>query len=544
MSTRQSWSTHNDESPDPPPIAEKFEIEERGAQDLAAAGLGSVMGDTQWRSLLVRGRRWLTFIGPSWLISAAYIDPGSIVSDFQQGAYTGYQLLWMTFAATIVGCVFQTLALRLGLVTKKNLAVLCAEYYKSKYTNWTIWLIMEVSTVMVDVQAVVGSAIAVTALTSIPFWASCLIICALTLVIVLFYQWRGNHTELFTGLLVVGLVACFAVNFFQVLPPAGEVFRGWWVATAPPYTEFTALGILGALMMPNVIFLHSDLVIQHKYAQDASVVKVYWSAFGEMMFSMMFAFFGNLMVICVFASVFFDPTCAAQNLALKDGNCTSVLLDDGVAFLAHGYGPVFESFFLVGLIGSGLASMVSSTLAGQCITEGFIKIKLPFWQRLLITRIVTLIPTLLLSVLPGNGSQAASILNEWINVVVSLLLPFALIPVVNFSNKDFMEGWKLHTVLYYAIWAITWTIIFINFYFLVGFIYQPTVFGDGPGSFPDEPWFYSLIGAFLIGYLYLLGLTLQENMVDLRDTAMVLLRKAVVRLKKHRQQQTNEEQQN
>ena len=274
--------------------------------------------------------------GPAWLVSAAYIDPGSIVSDFQQGAYTGYQLLWITFVATLIGVAFQNISIRLGLVTRKNLAQLCAEYYKTKAANWTVWGLMELGTVLVDVQAVVGSAVAFSALVNIPFWASCVLVCALTLVVVFLYQWSGNRTELMTAGLIFALVICFAVNFFQVSPPAGQVFMGWFAPTAQPYTLFTSLGILGALLMPNVFFLHSDLIIQHKYDDKATQTQIYWTAFAELMFGLMFTFFGNLMVICVFAAFFFNEECAEQGLAMANGTCTTVLLDDGLAYVKDG----------------------------------------------------------------------------------------------------------------------------------------------------------------------------------------------------------------
>ena len=223
----------------------------------------------------------LTFVGPAWLIAAAYIDPGSVVSDFTQGAYTGYQLLWLTLLATLVGCMYQNLSLRVGLATGKNLAKLCAEYYVNAKVNWTVWLLMEISTIFVDVQAVVGSALAISSLTTVPFWASCVIVSVLTLVLVLAYQVSGHKTELATAVLVIALILCFVGTAGTMAPPASAVVLGMVEPTAQPYTLFTALGIVGALVMPNVIFLHSDLVTQHVFAPGASKTAMYWASFCE-----------------------------------------------------------------------------------------------------------------------------------------------------------------------------------------------------------------------------------------------------------------------
>jgi len=469
-------------------------------------------------NFMQRARQWMLSFGPSWIVCAAYIDPGSIVSDFQQGAYTGYQILWVTFAATVIGITFQTLSFRLGLVTKKNLARLCSEQYQSRVTSVVIWIILEICTVLVDVQAVVGSAVALTALTGCPFWASCLVIIALSLIVVVFYQFWSNQTEVLAAALMIGLVVCFGVNFFQVLPPAKVVFFGWWVAEAAPYTKFSALGIFGALIMPNAIYLHSDLMIMHKFKGNQPLHKIYRSELYELVFSMLFTFFGNLMVICVFASAFFSEECAEQGLAHYQNNCTYIVLDNGLQDLSADYGVAFQVFFLVGLIATGLVSMINSTLAGQGITEGFLNIKLKFWQRLLITRIITLIPTLLLSIIPGNGSVVASILNEWINVFVNLLLPFAFIPAIHLSRKEFMGEWRIHWFFYYLLWIINWFIIAINIYFMVGFIYLPDEFRDSPGSFPDQPWFYSLIGAILLAYVTLIFIIIRENIANVWRT--------------------------
>jgi len=500
-----------DASSPPDDCEVKSTVDEELAEGQSTTTSSSSSSLTWWRRFF----NLLSYIGPSWLVCSAYIDPGSIVSDFQQGAYTGYQLLWITFLATIIGIIFQTLSFRLGLVTQKNLAQLCSEQYKSRTTSLVIWGLLEVCTVLVDVQAVVGSAVAFNALTGCPFWASCLVICALTLIVVIFYQFWPNYTELFAALLLIVLIICFSVIFFHALPPAGSVFYGWWVPEADSYTEYTALGIMGALMMPNAFFLHSDLMVKHNFSKGSSKRKIYYSSLGELVFSMLFTFFGNLMIICVFASAYFSSTCAHQNLANFQNNCISIVLDNGLQDLAISYGTAFQTFFLIGLIGSGLGSMINSTIAGQGITEGFLKIKIKFWQRLLLTRVITLIPTLLLAIIPGNGSQTASILNEWINVLVNILLPFALIPVVHLSRKEFMGDWKIHLILYYLLWVVSGVIVGINIYFLIGFIYEPDTFGDAPGTFPMQPWFYSLIGAVLIAYAFLLLLILRENIVCL-----------------------------
>ena len=449
-------------------------------------------------------RGFLSFFGVTWLVSSAYIDPGSIQGDLSQGAYTGYCLLWVTFWATVVGYAFQTLAARIGVVTGNDLAANIRATHPSRELHCTIWLFMELAAVGCDIQALIGSAFALNMLFGLAFWAGCLVTTAGCLLITVVYHLRSSLVESFVGGCVTVLVVCYVVQAGISAPPAGPIFVGWIAPTSPAYAKLVAIGTIGALIMPNAVFLHSSLVVARRTDRgdvravaDANRYSALENAVGMGM-----SFVANLCIVCVFAA-FFSPDCAAQGLAaVAGGGCGNIGLNDVGDTLASLWGPASRYVFAVGLYLSGVASVISSTLCSQVIMEGFTRIKMGFGRRMLLTRALALAPTLALCLVYGTDAATLSVMNEWINISMSFFLPFAIVPALQISrNQKLMGAFATGPKCAALLWAIVAIVMGINAYLVVVFIYYPDVMGS-VGAFPDSPLFYTCVGAGFVIYLY------------------------------------------
>jgi natural resistance-associated macrophage protein 2 len=449
-------------------------------------------------------RTFWAFSGPTWLVCCAYIDPGSVQSDLAQGAYTGYQLLWVVFWSTVVGCLFQTLAARVGVVTGMDLARATRHAYRNDSLSRAVWLMMEFAIVGCDIQALIGSAFALNILFDIGFVVGCVVTTVLSFVITVLYFWRGSMVESVVGGLVSALVVCYIIQAGISNPPAGPSVMGWLVPTARSYAMPVAVGTLGGLIMPNVLFLHSSLVLtravdrsSHSKVRQANKYFTIENALG-----MGASMVGNFCIVCVFATGYFNDECAVQGLAMVDGACGPIGLD-GVGESLHAlWGPTSKYVFAVGLYLSGVASVISSTLSSQCIMEGLVSVKLSFGQRMALTRTLVLIPTLSFALAYGTSDTTLSILNEWINVGMSFTLPFAMVPALHVSDQaDLMRAFVNGRRFSGLMWSIVAAIFGINMYLILSFVYMPASAGS-LGSFPDKPWFYTLVGAGLAVYLY------------------------------------------
>jgi len=475
-------------------------------------------------------QRFFSTFGATWLISSAYIDPGTIQGDLSQGAYTGYYLLWLTFWSTVIGYLFQTCASRIGIATGVDLASHIRLKFPSKELHYTIWLAMELAIIGCDIQAVIGSAFALNILFGFTFWVGCLVTSAGCLFITILYHFRGRLVESITGGCVSILVICYIIQASLSGSPADSVLVGWFYPRSPAYTQLIAIGTVGAIIMPNVIYLQSSLVItrtldrtKQEKVGEANKFNAIENGIGLGM-----SFIGNLCVVCVFAA-FFTPECASQGLAMIDGNCNTIGLDGVGDTLTSVFGPGSKYVFAIGLYLSGIASVVNSTICSQVIMEGLVEIKMSFGKRMCVTRAVTLIPTLTLCLIYGTNATTLNVLNEWINIAMSFFIPFAAVPVVQIvGNSEIMGRYVAAKWQLVILWSIIAMIMVINSYLIICFVYLPEVVGS-VGSFPQTAAFYSFFGAGLLAYGYYCSVLLRSgktlkwcSSIDISATATTL----------------------
>ncbi len=447
-------------------------------------------------------KRFFSFFGITWLVSCAYIDPGSIQGDLSQGAYTGYCLLWVTFWSTVIGYIFQTLAARIGVVSGADLATNIRITYTNKDVHYIIWIFMELAVIGCDIQAVVGSAFALNILFGLAFWAGCLITTAGCLLITVLYHFRGKLVEAITGGCVTVLVLCYIIQASMSAAPVDAVLVGLALPTSPAYAELIAIGTVGALIMPNAIYLHSNLVLTRPIDRTNILAVTEANKYNALVngIGMVMSFIANVCIVCVFAK-FFAPECAVQGLAMVGHVCANIGLDGVGNTFTLVWGSASKYVFATGLYLSGIASGISSTLGSQVIMEGLTQVKMSFSKRVVLTRTITLIPTLTLCLVYGTDATTLGILNEWINITTSFFLPFAIVPVVQVaSNTQLMGIFTMRKWQSISLWCITATIMGINTYLIIGFVYLPGAMGS-VGSFPDAPAFYTCVGAALVIYL-------------------------------------------
>ena len=263
-------------------------------------------------------RKFYAFVGPGWLMSLAYLDPGNLEADLQQGAYTKYSLVWVLFWATIIGLILQELSSRIAVVTGQNLAQVATTHY-STATNRFLYLMMEIAIIGSDIQEVLGSAIGINLLSNgkIDLVTGCLIT-GLDTFTFLFIHIKGvRYLEALVCILIGTMAICFFINWGEVDVNSGELAKGWTLPTIKSYAVMQAVGTIGAVIMPHNLYLHSGLVLSRKINRNdqgrVDEAKKYF--FVEAVLALAFSFLINLAIVSTFAEYFFDEDCA------KDGYC-------------------------------------------------------------------------------------------------------------------------------------------------------------------------------------------------------------------------------
>ncbi|HSI73054.1 MAG TPA: Nramp family divalent metal transporter [Fimbriimonas sp.] len=372
-------------------------------------------------------RRFLGFAGPAYLVSVGYMDPGNWATDLAGGSQFGYRLLWVILASNLMAMVLQTLCARLGVGTGKDLAMACRDYYK-KPAVYALWLLCEVAIIACDVAEVIGSAIALQLLFGIPLFWGVLITGFDVLALLALMKLGFRKIEAVIITLVATIFGCFAINIFWAKPDLGQVATGL-VVPSLPNTEalFIAVGILGATVMPHNLYLHSSIVQTRAYGLDNPAKKQAMRMNTvDTIVALGFAFFVNAAILVLAAAVFF-----------KTGTVVSEL-QDAHKLLEPALGGAAATLFAVALLCSGQSSTVTATLAGQIVMEGFLKFKIAPWLRRLLTRGIALIPALFIV----GGSNQSSLNNLLIltQVILSMQLPFAIFPLVNFTSDKLKMG--------------------------------------------------------------------------------------------------------
>jgi manganese transport protein len=400
----------------------------------------------------------LAFAGPGYLVAVGYMDPGNWATDLAGGARYGYTLLSVIMISNLMAILLQALALRLGIASGRDLAQACRDSY-SRPTTILLWILCEIAIAACDLAEVIGAAIALNLLFGLPLiWGVCLT--ALDVLIVLFLQQRGfRYVEALVVALICLIAGSFAIELWLAKPDYAAVALGFIPRTEilrNPDMLYIAIGILGATVMPHNLYLHSSIVQTRKYLDSvAGKAEAIRFATIDSSFALMTALFINGAILVMAAAVFHGS-----------GHEQVADISDAYQLLSPLLGTKMASvLFAVALLCSGQNATLTGTLAGQIVMEGFINIRLRPWLRRLITRLIAIIPAVIVVVLYGErGSGQLLILSQ---VILSLQLSFAVIPLVMFTSDPHKMGTFASPPWVKALaWLVAVAIALLNAYLL------------------------------------------------------------------------------
>ena len=405
-------------------------------------------------------RKMMAFAGPGYLVAVGYMDPGNWATDLAGGARYGYTLLSVILISNLMAILLQALAVRLGIGSGRDLAQACRDSY-SKPVTIALWIVCEIAIAACDLAEVIGAAIALNLLFGLPLiWGVCLT--ALDVLIILYLQNRGfRYVEALVVALIVAIAGSFAIEIWLAAPDLGDVATGF-IPRAEILTDpamlYIAIGILGATVMPHNLYLHSSIVQTRRYL-DTLPGKREAIRFAtiDSSVALMSALFINAAILIVAAAVFHGTEYAS----VADIGDAHMLLSPLLGTTAAGV------LFAVALLCSGQNATLTGTLAGQIVMEGFVNIRLRPWLRRLITRLVAIVPAVIVVSLYGErGSGALLILSQ---VILSLQLPFAVFPLVSFTSNRAKMG---ELVSPRWVQVLAWTIAVIIAALNVFLLYQ------------------------------------------------------------------------
>lgn len=399
-------------------------------------------------------RRFLAVAGPGFLVSVGYMDPGNWGTDLAGGSQFGYTLLWVIFLSNLMAQFLQVLCARLGLVTGKDLAMACRDYYK-KPAAVALWLLCEVAIIACDLAEVVGSAVALNLLFKIPLQLGVLItgFDVLLLLALMKFGFRKIEAIIFT--LVMTIFGCFIYEIHLAKPDWGAVATGTFVPSMPNLEALLiSLGILGATVMPHNLYLHSAIVQTRAPEPELGGLKraIKFNTI-DTIIALSLAFFVNAAILVLSAAVF-----GAKGINVEE-------LQQGHQLLGAALGGASATAFAVALLASGQSSTITGTLAGQIVMEGFMKWRIDPWKRRLITRLLAIVPAMI--IINATGGRDTVQLLVISQVVLSMQLPFAIYPLIMFTGDKRKMGEFANKLPVQAIGYVICTLIAgLNVYLL------------------------------------------------------------------------------
>ncbi len=398
------------------------------------------------------------FGGPAYLVSVGYMDPGNWATDIAGGAQFGYALLTMVVLSNLMAILLQTLAARLGVASGRDLAQACRDRY-SRTASVALWLLAEIAIAATDLAEVIGSAIALNLLFGLPLILGVLLTSLDVLMVLYLQQHSFRYVEALVVLLIAGIAGCFAIELAFTRPDVFGVVSG--IVPTPEIFRnrnmlYVAIGILGATVMPHNLYLHSSIVQTRKYGNDDA-------SRGE---AMRFATFDTL--VALMSALFINGAILVVAAATFHGTGYEQVADisDAYKLLAPILGTSLAStLFALGLLFSGQNATLTGTLAGQIVMEGFLELRVRPWLRRLGTRLLAIIPALVVIAFYGErGSGQLLILSQ---VILSLQLPFAVFPLVRFTGDRRVMGRFVNPAwLSVFAWAMAGAIAVLNVWLL------------------------------------------------------------------------------
>ncbi|ORE05382.1 Nramp-domain-containing protein [Rhizopus microsporus var. microsporus] len=395
-------------------------------------------------------------------------DPGNLESDLQAGAIAGYKLLWLLLWSHMAGLMIQILSARLGVVTQKHLAQLIRKNY-TRPASVMIWIFTQLAIIGSDIQEIIGTAIALKIIFRLKLWIGVMITATDTFFFMWLQQYGVRKMETFFMSLIGLMIACFWIEMFASHPNMELLLKGILVPEIPEDAKVQAVGMVGCVIMPHNMFLHSALVMSRHLGQNPSDNKKKEANFYfaiESTLALITSYLINLAIVVVFAQVFYNP---GQVITQLPG------LYDASEVLSSTLGKYAKYFWALGLLAAGQCSTMTGTLAGQYVVEGFLgAIFKKQWHRVAVTRAVALVPSMIVAIYAVDRFDT---MGEFLNVLQSLCLPAAIIPILKLtaSSKIMSPNFKNSLIMnLIACWP-TYAVVFglIYFAFVVYLIYMP-----------------------------------------------------------------------
>ena len=406
-------------------------------------------------------RKLLAFAGPGYLVAVGYMDPGNWATDLAGGSRFGYTLLSVVLLSNLLAVLLQGLASKLGIVTGRDLAQACRDHY-SKPVSIALWLLAEIAIAACDLAEVIGSAIALNLLFHVPI-AVGVLVTGFDVLLILTLQNRGVRVlEMLVITLIATMGLCFLFEIILSRPDFIDVAKGFLPSKSVIANRdmlYIAIGILGATVMPNNLYLHSSIVQTRRYEESAAgkreAVKF---AFLDSTIALTIAFFVNAAILIVAAATFHSS-----------GHAGVAEIQDAFKLLTPLLGAGASTAFALALLASGQNSTLTGTLAGQIIMEGFLNIRIRPWMRRLITRLIAIVPAALVAIFYGeSGTAKLLILSQ---VILSLQLSFAVVPLVAFtSDRSKMGTFANRPWLKVLAWTVAGIVAALNGWYLVSLL--------------------------------------------------------------------------
>ena len=412
-------------------------------------------------------RRLFAFIGPAYLVSVGYMDPGNWATDLQGGAAFGFQLIWILLLSNIMAILLQSLSARLGIVRRLDLAQVNRETYP-KFVNFCLYLLAELAIAATDLAEVLGMAIGIKLLTGLPLMYGTIITVADTFLFMLLQRYGIRKMEAFIFVLVATIGGSFLAEMIIAKPDLIGAAKGLVPSALSPAALYIAVGMIGATVMPHNLYLHSALVQTRKIERtSAGIKKSLWYNFIDSAIALNAAFFVNAAILILAATAFYQT-----------GNQSIAKIEEAHALLAPLLGSKLAPIlFAVALIAAGQSSTVTGTLSGQIVMEGYLNLRLNPWIRRLLTRLVAIVPAVLVIGLMGEGRVDELLVFS--QVILSLQLGFAVIPLIHFvSDKSTMGEFAIKSWVKILAWLVASILVFLNanlvFDFAKAFLFGPT----------------------------------------------------------------------
>jgi manganese transport protein len=444
--------------------------------------LGEVHGSVKIPKGAGLARRLFAFAGPAYLVSVGYMDPGNWATDIEGGARFGYQLIWVLLMSNLMAVLLQALSARLGIVTGRDLAQACRDHYP-RSIGLVLWFLSEIAIAACDLAEVLGTAIGLNLLFGLPLVFGVLVTGLDTLIFLAIQQYNIRKIEAFILFFVAVIGICFGIELFLAKPDWAGV-AGGFIPRLNAESLYVAVGILGATVMPHNLYLHSALV-QTRSIDDTTEGKRLACRYNliDTSVALNAAFFVNSAILILAASVFFRHGLVVTEIQ-QAHTLLAPLLGTAVA----------STLFAVALIAAGQSSTITGTIAGQIVMEGFLRFKIRPMVRRLITRMIAIIPAVTVIAARGDeGSYELLILSQ---VILSLQLPFAVIPLVKFTgSRELMGSFANKMWVTVIAWLTAGVIIVLN----ANLVFQ-TVSGwiAGAGAHAWLLWVTAVPGAFAV----------------------------------------------